>query len=354
MTTPTTMQPLIFCNAGGDYVPQSDLLAWKMVDSLGWTPGSISITLSKTQREGQDIIRDGFDDRNLSLTLIGAAEGRGYITRWSDISKIDQTFDATALHTIVRYYGTQVLGVGGSTTLTRDLKWTRQYINNSFSDMLTNTEYGQAMVDVWEEGQSDLEIWFSTNLLSKINLRETVSFIEELGLHIYWPAVFGIGADTLGVPSLVPVYHPEATVLATDVDPALGLQISAPDISRPAAEWENVPIFQKVLTPDNNDKADAVFNVRGNPFGDGGPRIDLPGVEPVEDLAHIKVLARKWAIRASRRYTAKCYCYPKLQAGGIWSMWSDAIFVQNFYITKVTHEQAGNSAPTSTIEGYLI
>ena len=348
------MQPLIFCNAGGDYIIPSDLLAWKMVDSLGRTPGSISITLSKTQGEGQDIILNGFDDRNLSLTLISAAEGRGFITRWADISKVDQTFDATALSTIVRYYGTQVLGAGGQLGDERSISWTRAHIRNSFDDVLTNTEYGQAMVDVWKGGKSNLVIWFNTNLLTKTNLGDIIAFVEELGLHIYWPAVYGVGADTLGVPSLVPVYHPEATVLATDVDPLLGLKITATDMSRPAAEWDNVPISQRVLTPDTDDKSDAVFSVFTNELGDGGTRIYLPGVEPVENPTHIKVLARKWAIRASRQYTAKCYCYPKLQAGGIWRMWSDAIFVQDFYITKVTHEQSGNSAPTSTIEGYLI
>ena len=229
-----------------------EMLSWRVVDSVGSTAGSISVTVAKTHGYGSNVLRNGLDSRLMFVWLFTRAGDRWHpsiMLRTAEVSSVEQTYDVASGNTIFKYTGKQ---------LQQKFADSLKSVIEGFDYVLDDTAYGVELVKPFKGSKTQFKRWVKEILNTKQNLSEVVSFLDEIGIRVYWPAAV---ADIANAHVLLPEYHPEAEVVADDVPPLVGLTIKVADMKRPVADWEDTQIQCKVLTPDTDDDPEATFSV---------------------------------------------------------------------------------------------
>ena len=92
------MLPGMTILAQGEYYLSTNksILAWRMIDSVGWSAGKLSVTIASTQGEVLNLLKTGLgDNRSLVFVLYDVLSGRGLLVRRAEANEIKATFDTT-------------------------------------------------------------------------------------------------------------------------------------------------------------------------------------------------------------------------------------------------------------------
>ena len=330
---------LVLFNGGYYSDASGDLLGWKLVDALGHTPSSIELTIAVGQLDGLSMLRNGLTTRFATMVVHDIPNGRGSLGRQIFITDLRLNMDAA--------YGKPLLTARGRTV--GEVSAFQARLLGQLGNALS-TDYGTALEAAYGDAVG-LRVWMIQQIRAAPDLGAVQSFLDDIGFRVYWPATRS--ANAAGAFLMVPWYDPEAPLSASDVDLEPGLALSATDLTRPVGAWDDTPVRTKVLTPDINDDPEATYTLQVSGTG-GNPEILIPEVFDTEPAAGVRLTAEQWKLRAGLTYTARCWCYPAIRAGTRWQPWSKALISETFYATKVTHEWNGSSAPTTSIEGYVI